>query len=280
MLRMIAVVALLLVSHAAHAQRAPDMATLDRGDGISKLGLDLGLTFLDVAPYEMALRAEISGQYVTQSGFGIYGALPFARSFGAADENEDPDPPDLLPNNASAVGNLDVGALFVATMSENLSFVFRGGLAVPIGSTGRDASATLLYSTFPRLTDIALANDAWYIRLGVSPLIYFDRLFFRFDIGFDIGIDDDDGFGDEDELFRINAGAGIDVGAVALSLELVNLATLDDFDNDERFLHTLGFTVRFMGETLQPFLAVGTPIDDSRRDVATVFISGGLQAVF
>lgn len=255
------------------------MATLDRGDGISKLGIDLGFSVLEFPPYERTIRAEVYGQYVARSGFGIYGALPLASSFGAADETQDPEPPDLLPNNATALGNFEVGALFVATKSRQLSFVFRGGVALPTASSGRDASATLLSATYPRLTDVALASDAWYLRLGFSPLIYVDKVFFRADIGFDIGFDDDDGTGDENELFRLNVGAGVDLGPAALGIELVNLATLDDFGDDEDFLHTLAVTLRFMGKQLQPFLSVGAPIDDSRRENVKLFIAGGIQIV-
>jgi hypothetical protein len=284
MIRIFGIVAILLGIHvvaepAAHAQRAPDMATLDRGDGISKLGIDLGLTFLDLSPYDEALRIELFGQYVTRSGLGFYGALPLARSFGAPDAMEDPEPPDLVPNNATAVGNLELGGLYVATMSPRFSWVFRGGVALPIGTSGRDSAATLVAATFPRLTDLALASDAWYLRLGVSPLIYFDKLFIRADLGFDLGFDDDDVAGDEIDLFRINVGAGVDLGVVALSLELVNLATLDDFGDDETFVHTLALTARFMGESLQPFLTVGAPLDESRRDVATLFVAGGISIV-
>lgn len=284
MIRTLGLVALLLGiflvgESAALAQRAPDMATLDRGDGISKIGIDLGFTSLEFPVYDSALRVEVYGQYVTRSGFGIYGALPFARSFGAATEAEDPEPPDLLPNNASAVGNFEVGALYVVTKSPRLSFVFRGGLALPTASSGRDASATLLSATYPRLTDVALASDAWYLRLGFSPLIYVDKLFFRADLGLDIGFDDSDGTGDENELIRINVGGGIDLGPVALGVELVNLATLDDFGDGEEFIHTLAVTLRFMGKDLQPFLSVGAPIDDSRRERVNLFLAAGIQIV-
>ena len=261
-----------VVSPAA-AQRAPDMATLDRGDGISKLGIDVGLSFLEFPVYEAALRLELHGQYVTRSGFGIYGMVPLASSFGAADDAEDPDPPDLLPNNATAFGNLEVGALYVVTKSRRFSMVFRGGLALPTASSGRDASATLYSATCPRLTDVALASDAWYLRLSASPLIYFDKVFFRADIGLDIGFEGN-GF-DNDEYLRLNAGVGVDFGIVAPSLELVNLI---NFDRDgDSSTHALAITFRFMGEALQPFLTVGAPIDSG--DNVDLFLAGGIQFV-
>src|ERR1044072_8629082 len=88
---------LALAGGPAFAQRAPDMATLDRGDGISKIAVDAGLTFVDY-PYDLALRLELYGQYVARSGFGLYGAMPFTMSFGAPSDDEDPVPPAALPN--------------------------------------------------------------------------------------------------------------------------------------------------------------------------------------
>lgn len=280
MIRIVGITSTLLLglavsAPAAHAQRAPDMATLDRGDGISKLGIDLGFSVLEFPAYESALRLEVYGQYVTRSGLGIYGALPLASSFGAADDVEDP--LDLLPDEATALGDTDLGLLYTVTQSPRLSFVFRGGLVIPTSSGARDPSATLISATFPRLTDAALASNAWYVRLGFSPLIYVDRLFFRADLGFDIGFDDDGR--DANELVRINVGGGVDLGTVALGLELVNIATLDDFGDDEDFLHTLTVTLRFMGEQLQPFLAVGAPLDDSRRDAVDLYVAAGIQFV-
>lgn len=267
MLRILGIlIALAISTTTAAAQRAPDMATLDRGDGISKFGIDLAFTSLDTPFYDAALRFDLYGQYVTHSGFGIYGSLPISRSFG--------DGPEPLPQPATAIGNADLGVLYVATMSPTFSLVLRGGVAVPTADDDGDGIATNFAATWPRLTDIALAApDAWYVRLGISPLIHVDNVFLRFDVGFDIGTDEDDF---ADELFRLNAGGGIDLGAVALSLELANVANLDSFDDDDDFVHTLAFTVRFMGEQLQPFLSFGVPLDDV-GDAVDFFVAGGLQ---
>lgn len=248
----------------AHAQRAPDLATLDRGDGITKLGIDLAYTALD-ATYSGALRVEIAGQYVLQSGLGFYGALPIAHSFGA----EDPEP---APQEATAIGNLELGLLFVITSSPRFSWVFRGGLAVPTASDSLDGATTNALATFPRFTDLALTvPDAYYVRLGVSPLYHDHKLFARADLGLDIGSDD---AGAADELLRVNAGIGYDFGIVAPSIELVNTWTFGDGPDDD--FHLLALTFRFMGEQLQPFLSVGTPLDDT-RDIVPFWLAGGIQ---
>ena len=253
----------------AFAQRAPDMATLDRGDGITKLGFDLGFSSLEDPPYDAALRFELWGQYLTNSGLGFYGALPISRSFGGEGQ---PQPPEAY--NRTSLGNVDVGLLYVMT-GDTLSWVFRGGVLLPTSTDGIDQSITRYYASGPRLTDLAMASSDWHLRLSVSPLIHVDRLFLRGDIGFDLDVGDD-----EDHFLRLNIGGGIDLGVVALSLELVNSATFGDINREEDFFHALAFTVRFMGEQLQPFISIGTPIDDYRRDRIKLFIAGGLQVAF
>lgn len=264
-LRLITLV-LLLASSAAYAQRAPDMATLDRGDGISKFGIDLGFTSLEKPPYSAALRFELYGQYLTESGIGIYGALPISRSLGGGNAPE--------PENATSLSNLDLGMLYVIS-GHTLSWVFRGGVALPTSSDGLDEGLTRYYATVPRLTDLALASGDWHVRLSVSPLIHVDKLFLRADIGFDINAG-----GDDYHFLRLNVGGGVDFGTVALSLELVNMAAFGDFDTEEDFFHAFALTLRFMGKQFQPFLSFGLPIDEYRRDRVHFFVAGGLQVAF
>lgn len=271
MLRHLGIALTLLVGFAttAFAQRAPDMATLDRGDGITKLGFDLGFSSLADPPYDAALRFELYGQYLTRSGLGIYGAIPISRSFGGEGQ---PQPPEAY--NRTSLGNTDVGLLYVVDTGA-FSWVFRGGALLPTSSSGGDEFLTRYFASGPRLTDLAMTSSDWHVRLSFSPLFHADKLFLRADIGFDIDI------GDEDyHYLRLNVGGGVDLGVVALSLELVNTATFGDFVRDEDFFHALAFTVRFMGEQLQPFISIGSPIDDYRRDRIRFFMAGGLQVAF
>lgn len=265
-----AVLAVGALQGSALAQRAPDLSTLDRGDGISKIAVDAGLSFIE-QPYSLALRLELYGQYVARSGLGIYGALPFSASFGAPDDDEDPVPPDLIPNDAATISNVEVGGIYTVTKSRTLSFVFRGGLSLPTATDGRDEYATRYAAVMPRSTDIVNISGNWYARLGFSPLIYADKLFLRFDLGLDIAFEEFD-----PHVLRFNLGGGVDLGPVALSLELANSVSF--FEDGEDFLDVLAVTVRFMGERLQPYVAVGAPIDDS-RDAIQLFIAGGIQFV-
>ncbi|MGN6108738.1 MAG: hypothetical protein ACTHU0_26775 [Kofleriaceae bacterium] len=260
----------LAAAEVAHAQRAPDTATMDRGDGITRLALDLGLSFLDSPPYDAALRIEPYGQYVTRSGLGFYGSLPIARSFGG-------DAPE--PEATTALGNLELGGLYVVSTPKR-SWVFRAGVALPTASSSADGVLTNALATYPRLTDLALAvPDAVYVRLGVSPLFHLKSLFLQLDLGFDIGIGTDEAF-DPPHLLRLNAGGGVDLGLVALGLELVNLASFDGVDDNEQWVHALSFTVRFMGKALQPVIAVGSPLDESARERVKLYVAGGIQYVF
>lgn len=270
---LLAFVAALSAPRVAHAQRSPDTATLDRGDGVNRFGLDFGLTFLEGPPvtgYDAALRFEPYGQWVSDSGVGIYGSLPFARSFGDG-------PSPTLPEPRFAIGNLELGALFV-TSGETASWVFRGGIAFPTGGDSPDSILTNIAALEPRFTDLALAvPNAAYVRLALSPLFHTSNLFLRFDLGFDLGIDTNDDMIDPDHFLRLNVGGGVDLGAVALGLELVNLGSFDDDDDNEFFAHDLAVTIRFMGEALQPVLAIGTPLDDDSRDRVNLFLAFGIQ---
>jgi hypothetical protein len=115
----------------------------------------------------------------------------------------------------------------------------------------------------------------------VTPLVHTGGLFLQADVGLDVGIDvDDTDNSDPAHFLRLNVGGGIDLGLLALGLELVNLASFDGVDDNEQFVSAAAFTIRFMGEALQPVLAVGLPLDDSARDNISMFLAGGIQLVF
>jgi hypothetical protein len=270
MVRHVGIALVILVGFAstAFAQRAPDMATLDRGDGITKLGFDLGFSSLEDPPYDAALRFEMWGQYVTNSGIGFYGALPISRSIGGEG------PPDPGAENRTSLGNVDLGLLYVIEGS-SLSWVFRGGVLLPTSTDGRDPSLTRYAAVAPRLTDIAMASSDWHLRLSLSPIVHVSKLFLRGDIGFDLDVGDTDF-----HYLRLNIGAGVDFDVAAISVELVNTAMFGDLDRNEDFFHAVAFTARFMGEQLQPFISIGAPLDESRRDQIKFFIAGGLQVAF
>jgi hypothetical protein len=280
-MRRLVLVPLVLAGLAAPvaAQRSPDFATLDRGDGFSHIGLDLALSRLSppTPPYDSALHVEVHAQYVLQSGLGLYGALPFAKAFGDG-------PAEGEFEGQAALGDLDVGGLYVIH-GPTLSFVFRLGLIVPTASEDPGDNAANFWAQQYRLTDIAMTfpND-FFARLAFSPLFHSSNLFLRLDIGVDIPFaEDDEDLYRTDPIGRLNVGAGFDFGAAAIMLELANLFDIDDDDedppDDDDWASAGAITARFMGETLQPFISVGMPIDDWLRDRVDFFIAGGIQGV-
>ncbi|HLU67373.1 MAG TPA: hypothetical protein VKZ63_13905 [Kofleriaceae bacterium] len=248
----------------ALAQRSPDAATLDRADGISRIGLDAAWVSVDSPAMDAALRLELFGQYVAPSGLGFYGALPLARSVSDGGDE-------------TALGAIDVGMLYIIHRP-TVSFAFRGGLGLPTAGDEPGELAVNLIATQARLGDFALVvPDALYGRLAFSPLIHTRGMFVRFDAGVDAPISEGDEV-DAQSLLRLNLAVGADLGPVALSGELVNLIATEEIGGED-FLHTVALSARFMGEVLQPFIAVGLPLDDSTREVVDLFISAGLQVV-
>jgi len=277
-----AFVALMAAGQPAHAQRMPDMVTLDRGDGISRVGLDFAVGFAEddvlivqdgaAAVLDAALRFEVFGQYVSRGGFGVYGALPISHLLSDGDDE-------------AAIGNVDVGGLFVQQRRTH-SFVFRAGLALPTAADDLDGFLTNVIAGATRLTDLALvAPDTTYLRLSFSPLYHANQVFLRLDLGADVVVnDDDDSVIDPPTIFRANLGGGFDLGAVALMAELVNLASSESFDDDgeddEDFLHTFALSARFMGGDLQPYLSFGVPLDDAIDGIIDFFVGAGLQLAY
>jgi hypothetical protein len=61
-------------------------------------------------------------------------------------------------------------------------------------------------------------------------------------------------------------------------VEVVNLYDLDA-EFAPRFSNTVAGSMRIMGDSLQPVIAVGTPPDPDERAAVQVFVSAGLQYV-
>ena len=262
-----------LAGSARAQQRMPDMATLDRGDGITRLGLDFGAVFTDddIVGIDAALRFDVFGQFVAYSGLGLYGSLPISVLVAEGD-------------NDSALGNLEVGGLYVID-SPTMSFVFRGGVALPT-SADDDIEEILanLLGTWSRLTDVAQAvPNATYVRLAFSPVYHDGGLFLRADVGVDLEVKEHENTiavapgDDPDNLVRVNVGGGIDLGTVAVMAELVNLASSSSYESDDDLIHTFAVSARFMGQSLQPYFTFGLPLDDSSRQLIDFFVGAGLQ---
>ncbi|HKE13990.1 MAG TPA: hypothetical protein VKB80_03920 [Kofleriaceae bacterium] len=255
---------------------APTFATMDRQDGSSFIGAQLGFTFLDQvaldgpdAPDATGLRLDLYGQYVSRSRLGVYAALPLSHVILEDFEDE------------SAIGNVEAGAIYIVRTGPGTELVLHGGITLPTADDGPGADiskvVTNFISTWPRLTDIAHAwPHALWVRLGVSPIIQRGYLILRADAGVDAALSSDDDFDDPSAIVRLNVGGGVDTGRVAVLGELVTLANAED-EAGEDLVHTLALSARFRAGGIEPGLAIGVPLDDSVRDFIDLFVIAGLQ---
>ncbi|HEY8146546.1 MAG TPA: hypothetical protein VIG06_27880 [Kofleriaceae bacterium] len=259
---------------------SPTFATLDRQDGESRVGAALGWTFFDTNGTGdfSTLRLDVYGHYVSPGGLGAYGLLPVSFVF------TDDDTP-LFNDNQSATGNVEGGVLYVIRNGLN-DFVLRGGITLP---TADDDEGILVnfFGTFPRLTDIALAYpETFWLRLGVSPIFRTGQFVIRLDGGLDFAVSSDTE--EPDPIVRLNVGAGIDTGSVAILGELVTVGSPGDNnaespdpvvfgDEEEDFVHTAAISGRFRLGALEPGVALGFPLDEDIREGIEFFLIASLQ---
>jgi hypothetical protein len=247
---------------------APTFMTLDRQDGRSFAGAQLGWTFFDRDLIDLTtLRLDMYGQFVSPSGLGGYGILPL--SFAFIDNFDD----------ETAIGNIEGGVLYVVPRG-NVDFVLKAGITLPTADDDLNGFITNVLASFPRLTDLAhAAPETLWLRLGASPIFRSGQLIMRVDAGIDVAVSSD---GDEpDPILRLNLGGGVDTGSFAILGELVNVGNLEfGPGDDQEWLHTLAVSARFRAGTLEPGIAIGFPLDDEINDFIDFFISAGLQGTF
>lgn len=249
---------------------APTFMTMDRQDGRSLAGAQLGWTFFDDDDVDVTtLRLDLYGQFVSMSGLGGYGIVPLSFLFvdGAEDQ--------------TAIGNVEGGVLYVIP-SGNVDFVLKGGITLPTADDDFDGFAANILAMFPRLTDVAhVSPETMWLRLGASPIFRSGQLVFRVDGGIDVAVSSD-GEDEPDPLLRLNVGGGVDTGTFAILGELVNVGNLEDTaaEEDEEWLHTLAVSARFRSGAVEPGIAIGFPLDDEINDFVNFFISAGLQGAF
>lgn len=256
---------LLLSAKQALAQRAPaqeadpGFVTLDRMDGASRVGIQLGVTSPDEQEDVWFLRTEFYGQVVLPGRpFGIYGMLPLSR---AVIEDED---------DEGASGNIEVGGFYLGRQG-SLDLVVRGGLSLGTADDDLLGFFVNLGSTFDRIGDFAaIVPDTTWLRLSGSGLWRSGSAFGRLDLGFDLPVESED----DDILMRLSAGAGATSGSVAFTAELVNFGNVtEDDDLEDRFLHTLALSVRTTGQH-QVHAAFVLPLDEDLRGELWVFSFG------
>ena len=246
----------------AHAGAYSGFSTLDRPGDHSMVGLDLGLGFIDPAPFDddQSLRIDLHGQYLIDEGVGLYGMVPFSKLFVDAP----------LFDNSMALGNLEGGAFYVVPAGD-LDLVLRGGLALPTADTNGSGILTNAVAHSVRITDVALAvPDTTWLRLAASPTVSSGDAFFRADVGLDVPLRTDVS---ADPLIRVNVGGGFDLDRLSLLAELAMLFETDGGDD----LISSAITARFHGRQFEPGMSIIVPINDTLRDVIDMGLVFSMQ---
>jgi hypothetical protein len=245
----------------APATPFPALATTDRTTDHSSFHGSLALSFFEDDGPDLAARVDLGGQYLTLQGIGGYATIPVSYLSGN-DESE------------TAIGNIELGGLYVAKGGPNTSFVVRGGLMLPTAPDDLEGLLTNVANLVPRFTDfMGVAPEVTALRLSVSPLHRSGIFFARADAGIDIAIDEADG-SDTDPFIRLNLAAGVETSGVVFAGELVTIGTTGEVDeNEDRFFHTLAVSGGLSQGKVRPFGALIVPLDDF-LDVSVAIMAG------
>jgi hypothetical protein len=242
----------LLVGTVAHAEPGDptfDPMSMDRHTPLTTLSFDLGYEVYDEPANTdiNVMSLNIAGQFVSRTGMGAYFALPLTYL--------DYDTP-LIEDSEMALGNIELGGVYTKFFSR-AALVFHAGIALPTAQDEDLANAQVV-GAFTRLSDLPhrLIDSTW-LRLGISPMGRSGSFLWRADAGIDLALDEDTT--DISPIFHVNVGGGIDLGAVQLLGELVNVFTDDEAADDDASTVSIG--ARFTSGNLRPGLALLFPID-------------------
>ena len=261
----------------AAAQPGGEFMTLDRADGESRLGAFLGILHVeDTGLDEGAMRLEVHGQYVGDSGLGVYGAIPVHQIF--LDDADD----------ETALANIEVGALMARAVAPGQELALRAGVTLPTAADSFEGIIANFIGTQTRLTDLVqAAPDLVTARLGGSLLGGIPGLVYRVDAGLDIPVAStrDEYDVEHDPLLRLNGALGIGVlGAGTLAFELVNVIATGDEDStlSESTLTSAGVSlgVALAGAHLQGglFLSVDSVFEDDFEEGLITFALGASKS--
>lgn len=250
-------------SDAADAQ----FLTLDRVDGVSRAGVELSYISVDSDDTLTPVRLGLWGQYVAPSGVGGFGALDLSY-LGTDGDSE------------TAIGNLEVGALYAANLA-SIQGVGRASILLPTAGDELGEFVTNFVGIGSRITDLthAYPNSTW-LRLSASPIVRRPNFLLRADLGIDIAlhVEDDE---DIDPIAHGNLAAAYVQGPHQLGAEFVTLFSTGSDDNER--LHSLGVSYRGTFGELSPFGGVSFPFasgDGSDDDLGDFAITGGVSSRF
>lgn len=255
----------LLPSLAAADERG-DFVSLDRQGTDNTIGLAVtGHFFSDDGP-DFALRENLYGRVVDDSGFGGYGQLSLSHAFGGGE-------------TANGVGAIELGGLYVVRAG-GADVIVRLGFGLPTASDSFEGAITNALAIVDRLHDIALVapNTVW-IRPGVAARFGSARFFAQLDAGIDIPIETSDNEGADQLLFHANAGVGTRQGPVTLTGEFANYL-VEGNDDELHALHSLAASVRYTASSIQPYAAYTLTFTTEDGGDSVHAITAGVASTF
>jgi len=234
---------------------------MDRASEESFAEVAAGMSFFEGDDPDFNARLDLYGQYLTASGAGGYAALPVSLLVNN-DENE------------TAVGNVELGALYNLRASPRTAVALRGGLALPTADEDLAGGAVNYLTAYSRFTDrVSIAANTTWLRLAASPMYRHGQFFARVDMGLDLAVDEPEGV-DIDPLARLNLGVGFTNGAIAVMGELLSTGTTGDVAlGDDRFHYAAALSARGgMGSGVQGFAAIVLPVGEESSSTTVDFV--------
>jgi hypothetical protein len=194
---------------------------------------------------------------VTLGGLGGYLAIPLTHL--------DFEVPFLLDDRELALGNIELGGMWAQSFGQT-DLVLHGGIALPTADDD-GVGAFQAYGSVPRYGDLVQrVPDSTWLRLGASPMGRSGALFWRFDVGLDLAIDDDTN-AEISPVVHLNVGGGFDLGTAQLLVELVNVFIDPAQDNVDRSSSTLTLGARFDAGTVKPGVGLLLPLGFDQDDL-------------
>jgi hypothetical protein len=165
----------IVLASSATAAGDPEFVVLDHQSQVSEGGVEIS----DIVESNNfhALRFEPHAQYIDPaSGLGGYAQLPAGWAWGDC----------MFCASESAVGDLDLGALYARDVKQGLAIVAHAGIALPTSSFDQFVLPSV---TASRIEDLALEiPHGTTLRFGASPILRMGRVFGRVDLGLDVNV--------------------------------------------------------------------------------------------
>ena len=229
----------------------PLFALMDNtGDGTK---FDAEVAVVEVRSLDGSLIVpRIAGQYVSAGGLGGYATTIAGLYTGQADSD-------------GGTGNLELGGLYRFVLGPHFDLGIRAGLMLPTGGN----EVAVLSLAVARPADLVLgARDTTALRLGISPTLHHGPFALRMDFGVDEVLDSP---GNTDAILHLNFGIGVGGRQWSATAEYARVFTRDD---RLPALQNIGVSLRYRGNTVSPYFAISTPLEDELRDDAITVALG------